>query len=147
MHNYQRIWKQDRRFLGAPRAPAPFVKNVKKGSGYASTGSVGGGASGPQPANAPKLIRIGPGARRQLQSRNPSAQSSARNAIEHEFARVYQDPSGTGSSASAGSGVANAVANRLAHFRNTGKGNPRRYNRKHLPYFGQNPRSITWPSS
>jgi hypothetical protein len=29
----------------------------------------------------------------------------------------------------------------------TGKGNPKKYLRNHLPYFGQNPRTIRWPSS
>lgn len=45
----------------------------------------------------------------------------------------------------AGAGLANAVANRLTAPRNK-RTNPKPYLHKKLPYYGQNPRGIKWPT-
>lgn len=115
---------------------------VPRGQGYTTTQIDPGGVG--------RSINISPNARRALKQFDPKSgkdPSGIRFAIEHELGRVFgSDSQFTATSGNAGSGPANAVANRLITARNKGK-NPRPYLRKHLPYFGQDPHAITWPSS
>lgn len=134
--NYQRIWKQDRRYLGG--GPAPNIQFVPKGQGYTTTG--------PDTAGN-RVINVSPKARKNLKAAPGSdANWNARYALEHEFARVLgPDAPLASQNGDAGAGLANMVANRLLHRRNTGKGNPTRAFRKKLPYFGSNSQQIRWP--
>jgi len=138
--DYQRIWKQDRRYFGEQGMPAPNVLFVANGQGYTTTGAVG------DHWGAPRVINIGLTARQQLTSRKPQPRNSARYAIEHEFGRYFgpDQPLAAGSG-NAGAGLANLVANCLAHKRNTGRGDPSRILRNRLPYWAQNPATIMFP--
>jgi hypothetical protein len=138
--DYERIWKEDRRYFGDPGKPAPNVLFVATGEGYTTTGAVG------DQWGAPRVINIGLTAREQLTSTKPQPRNSARFAIEHEFGRYFgPDLPLVSGSGNAGAGLANLVANCLAHNRNTGRGNPRRILRNRLPYWGQNPATIMFP--
>lgn len=142
MHNYQRIWKQDRQFLGAEGMPAPLVVlNTPKGP-------KGAGASTGPDARGGRTIFLAPGTTRNLHVTRGEKVGAprARALVEHEFARVYQgDNIMVSGGANKGGQSANNLAKALARHRNSGGGNPERYARKHLPYFGQNPQTIPWP--
>jgi hypothetical protein len=129
--------------------PAPTLMFSKKGQGYTTTGTVDR-TDVPTPGQA-RAIQLGPNARRALKHYDPKGgkdPSGIRYAIEHEFGRYFgpDQPLSSGASGNAGAGLANAVANRLTRARNKGT-NPKPYLRKKLPYFGQDPAQIKWPSS
>ena len=129
--DYHRIWKQDRLYFGEQGMPAPNVLFVPNGQGYTTTGAVG------DRWGAPRVINIGLTARQQLTSRKPQPRNSARYAIEHEFGRYFgPDQPLAADGGNAGAGLANPVANCLAHRRNTGRGDPSRVLRGRLPYWG-----------
>lgn len=134
--SFRQIWKQDRGALGG--GPAPLIQFVPKGQGYTTTGPDAAGN---------RVINLSPKARKNLKAPVGSdANWNARYAVEHEFARVLgPDAPLASSDGNAGAGLANAVANHLLHTRNTGKGNPTKFMRNHLPYFGQDSRAIRWP--
>ena len=140
--DYHRIWKQDRGYFGERGMPAPNVLFVPNGRGYTTTGAVG------DRWGAPRVINIGLTAREQLTSSKSQARNSARYAIEHEFGRYFgPDQPLASDSGNAGAGLANLVANCLAHERNTGRGDPSRILRNRLPYWGQNPATIMFPEA
>ena len=119
---------------------APNVLFVANGEGYTTTGAVG------NQWGAPRVINIGLTARQQLTSGKPQTRNSARYAIEHEFGRYFgPDQPLVADGGNAGAGLANLVANNLAHWRNTGRGNPTRILRNRLPHWGQNPMTIMFP--
>lgn len=108
--NYQRIWKQDRKFLGARGMPAPLVRlNTPTPGAMAVTGGEYGDV---------RRIELSPGTTRLLKrydsaKQKPSQKAWARYIVEHELARVYQpDSVFTAASANKGSGVANAQIGR-----------------------------------
>lgn len=145
--NYQRIWKQDRRYLGDKGMPPPNLLFIPPGHGYTTTGTVDRTDSSTT-AGMPRAIRLGPNARRALKHYDPRSAkdpSGIRFAIEHEFGRYFgpDQPLSSGN-ADAGAGLANAVANRLTRARKKGV-NPTAYFQNHLPYYGQDPRTILWP--
>ncbi len=138
--DYHRIWKQDRRYFGDQGMPAPNMLFVPNGQGYTTTGAVG------DQWGAPRVINIGLTARQQLTSSKPQARNSARYAIEHEFGRYFgPDQPLVSGDGNAGAGLANLIANCLAHTRNTGRGNPSMTLRERLPYWGRNPATIMFP--
>ena len=142
--DYRSIWKQDRGYFGERGMPAPNVLFVANGQGYTTTGAEG------DRWGAPRVININPTARHQLARLNVkgSDPTGVRYAIEHEFGRYFgPDQPLASDSGNAGAGLANLVANCLAHERNTGRGDPSRILRSRLPYWGQNPATIMFPEA
>jgi hypothetical protein len=140
--NYQRIWKQDRRYFGAKGQPAPRVVLNVKGGDYTAPGPDG-----------TRTISLSQYTTKELLSQKRKWQNEGRFTIEHELARVFgpDKPLATGTP-NQGAGLANAVPNRLARSRNAqgparrvATRKVRRYNRNHLPYYGQDPTQIKWP--
>jgi hypothetical protein len=137
---YERIWKQDRRYFGDQDMPAPNMLFVANGEGFTTTGAEG------DQWGAPRIINIGLTARRQLTSGKLQPRNSVRFAIEHEFGRYFgPDLPLVSGGGNAGAGLANLVANSLVHTRNTGRGDPSRILHNKLPYWGQNPATIMFP--
>lgn len=141
MTNFERIWKEDAPFFGARGKGMPNVQAVPAGSGYTTTGAMG------DLAGAPLVIDLSPNARKAVGS-DPSSwrKSGIRFALEHELGRYFggagqfMDPGGN-----AGAGNANWVANQLASYRNTGKGNPTGAFKQRLANWGQVPSQILYP--
>lgn len=101
----------------------------------------------------PPTIQIGPGAASDLAADESEPRfKTARFALLHEFARVYQGSKVWGPAAEGdmnrGAGTANGFANRVLRRMNGKKANPKRYARTRFrENFGTPPREITWKSA
>jgi hypothetical protein len=137
-HAYKRIWNEDRRLLGVPRARAPFVFLGTDANHARARTILGGGGK--------RIIVVSNGVTKQLASSNPRKVADARSTIEHEFARVFQpDSIFSPETPNAGGRPANKLARILAHRRRTGRGDVKGFAQAHLPHYGEAPRKIRTP--
>lgn len=138
---WKAIWNRDARFFGAAGKPPPNItfNDPTVRSGPAETWQEATG----------RVVHAGTTGTSQLARLTPKQIKQGGKAVanvalwvDHELARIFQSEAVFSSpDPQIGAGTANGIANRIAHFHNTGKGNPAAYARKHFPYFGQDPRT------